>query len=309
MKMTTPWTTGTTVAALVTASQQQPNLLKPSHRARLGLLVLFLAINPLLATDVTINYSGDQVLLSWPLASTNDFYLQTATDLSAPVAWNNAPDPGTNGSDLVVTNPIVGTSTFYRLQAWDYLFDGTNTAAFGAGTAFPSNSWFVTNGMLVSKVVASAANLVTVNTYTNFELRWRWKCAPNGNSGVFYRAATIPEYQLFDDADVATSHYTDNTYLNPVNLMGAVYGLIAPTAKQLVPTGQWNECRVTVRGYHATHWLNGKVVVDYQINNPAYSSCTQATNTNIAIQNKGTGDHGMVPGVVYYSYIKLRRLP
>ena len=284
--------------------------MKMSHTTSLVTLLLFFSINRGFATDVAIECLGDQAVLSWPLASTNDFCLQTTTNLSAPVVWSNAADPATNGSDLVVTNPIASTSTFYRLQAWEYLFDGTNTAAFGVGTAFPSNSWFVTNGTLASKVVASAPGLVTVNTYTNFELRWLWSCATNGNSGVFYRAATNPEYQLFDDANVATSHYTDNTYLNPVNLMGAVYGLIAPTNKRLVPTGQWNECRVTVQGYHATHWLNGNVIVDYQINNPAYASyLTQATNTQIAFQNKGIGDHGVVPGVVYYGYIKIRRLP
>jgi hypothetical protein len=92
--------------------------------------------------------------------------------------------------------------------------------------------------------------------------------------------------------------------------MGAVYGIIAPTNKTLVPTGQWNDCRVVVQGYHVTHWLNGKVIVDYQINDPAYTnSMPQATNTYIAFQNKGSGDHGRAPGVVYYRDIKIRRLP
>src|ERR1041384_6950251 len=39
---------------------------------------------------------------------------------------------------------------------------------------------------------------------------------------------------------------------------------------------------------------------DYQINNPSYTSyLTQATNTQIAFQNKEAGDHGVLPGVVY----------
>ena len=277
-----------------------------------AVLLLFLAINQMLATDLTITRLGAQVVLSWPQAGTNEFYLQTATNLSAPVEWNNATDPVTNGSDLVITNDIASTSSFYRLQAWEVLFDGTNTTGLRSPSAnsFPSNSWFVTNGTLVSKVVANATNLMTVSTYTSFELRLSWKCDPYGNSGIFYRAGTIPEYQLFDDANVATAGYTDPTYLNPVNLMGAVYGVIAPTNKTLVPTGQWNDCRVVVQGYHVTHWLNGTVIIDYEINNPAYTNFfVQATNTNIAFQNKGTGDHGRTPGVVYYRDIKIRRLP
>ena len=286
--------------------------MKSTKRSKLLIPLLFLLMNQVSAADLTINRLGGQVILSWSLASTNDFYLQTATDLSAPIVWTNAPDPATNGSDLVITNDITSTSRFYRLQAWEILFDGTNTMALRSPTAnsFPSNSWFVTNGTLVSKVVPNATNLMTESTYTSFELRLGWKCDPYGNSGIFYRLGTIPEYQLFDDADVATAGYTDPTYLNPANLMAAVYGVIAPTNKTLVPTGQWNDCRVIVEGYHATHWLNGTVIVDYQINDPAYTNFfVQATNTYIAFQNKGTGDHGRAPGVVYYRDIKIRRLP
>ena len=273
---------------------------------------LFLATNQVPATDISIARLGGQVILSWPLASTNDFYLQTTTNLLGPVMWNNATDPVINGSDLVITNEIASASSFFRLQSWEVLFDGTNTTGLRSPSAnsFPSNSWFVTNGTLVSKVVANATSLMTVSTYTSFELRLGWKCDPYGNSGIFYRAGTNPEYQLFDDADVSTAGYTDATYLNPVNLMGAVYGIIAPTNKILVPTGQWNDCRVIVQGYHATHWLNGTVIVDYQINDPAYTNfLVQATNTYITFQNKGSGDHGRVPGVVYFRDIKIRRLP
>ena len=304
-------------AALINVHSRQTNHMKTNKATSLGILVLILRMNQAFSTDVTINRSGSQVILSWPLADTNEFYLQTTTNLSAPIAWLNAADPATNGNSLVVTNQIAGTNSFYRLQAWEVLFDGTNTTALRSPTAnsFPSNSWVVTNGTLMSKVVANATNFMTVSTYTNFELRLNWKCDPYGNSGIFYRrppgvASDIPEYQLFDDANVATAGYTDSTYQNPVNLMGAVYGIIAPTNKTLVPAGQWNDCRVVVQGYHVTHWLNGKVIVDYQINDPVHTnSMSQATNTYIAFQNKGTGDHGRAPGVVYYRDIKIRRLP
>jgi ribosomal protein S18 acetylase RimI-like enzyme len=48
---------------------------------------------------------------------------------------------------------------------------------------------------------------------------------------------------------------------------------------------------------------------DYQINDPAYAGVfTQATNTYIAFQNRGNRDDGVVPGVVYFRDIKIRRL-
>jgi len=291
--------------------------MKAHTRVNLIVLMPFLALNSVFATELAITRFGGEVVLSWPQESTNVFYLQTASNLSDPIAWLNAEDPATNGSTLVITNQITSTNTFYRLQAWEILFDGTNTTALRSATAnsFPSNSWVITNGTIMSKVVANATNLMTVSTYTNFELRLSWKCDPYGNSGIFYRRplgteSAAPEYQLFDDANVGTAGYTDSTYLNPVNLMGAVYGIIAPTSKTLVPTGQWNDCRVVVQGYHATHWLNGNIIVDYQINNPAYTNfISQATNTPISFQNKGAGDHGRAPGVVYYRDIRIRSLP
>lgn len=279
--------------------------------------VSLLTISQVLATNIAISNSGSQVILSWPLAGTNDFYLQSATNLSSRLAWSNASDPATNGSNLAVTNQPTSIGTFYRLQAWEVLFDGTNTSAFrsSSSTLFPSNSWYVTNGMLVSKVVANATNLMTVSTYTNFELRVLWKCATNGNSGIFYRYtpqanSPFPEYQLFDDANAATANYSNGQYTYQSNLIAAVYAIITPTNKTLVPTGQWNDCRVVVQDYHVKHWLNGKVVVDYQINNPAYTTIIpQGTNTYIAFQNKGNGDDGIKPGEVYFGYMKIRRLP
>ena len=277
-------------------------------------VTLSVGANDVLAADLTIARSNDQVVLTWPRATTNDFYVQVATNLAPPPVWNSAADPATNADTLAVTDPAAGPSQFYRLQAWEVLFDGTNTAAFrsSASPLFPSNSWVVTSGTLASRVVPNATSLMTIDTYTNFELRFAWKCETNGNSGIFYRGNGNPEYQLFDDANVASSpyRYVFANYTNETDLMGAVFGKIAPTNKTLVPTRQWNECRIVVQGYHSTHWLNGHLIIDYQINDPAYGNYfTQATNTHVFIQNKGTGDDGVVPGVVYFRDIKIRSLP
>src|SRR5437588_11563103 len=104
--------------------------MRTNQTTNLVIPLLFLAVNEMLATDFAINRSGSQVILSWPLASTNDFYLQPATNLSVPIAWNNTIEPATNGSDLVVSNETANTSSFYRLQAWEILFDGTNTTGY-----------------------------------------------------------------------------------------------------------------------------------------------------------------------------------
>jgi hypothetical protein len=119
--------------------------MKTNRTTELVLVALIFAINHSWAMDVSINSSGNQVILSWPVASTNDFYLQTSTNISNHLAWSNTADPTTNGNTLVITNVATSTDSFYRLQAWEVLFDGTNTSAFrsGSSTLFPSNSWYV----------------------------------------------------------------------------------------------------------------------------------------------------------------------
>src|SRR5205823_14820020 len=113
-------------------------------------------------------------------------------------------------------------------------------------------------------------------------------------------------YQLLDDANRTNAVPYDNA----INQMGAVYGYIAPTNTLVLGTGEWNDCRVIVQDYHVQHWLNGRLVVDYMLNSPDWANVlVQATNTYIIFQNTGNEDNGVVPGVIYYRDIKIRRLP
>jgi hypothetical protein len=271
-------------------------------------------------TQLTMTRSGVAVVLSWPLEATNDFYLQFTTNLSLPIKWTNAPDPTTNGANLVITNQVADSSRFYRLQAWEPLFDGTSTAAFRGyqqADAPGTNQWMVTtNGELMAVSNAAPVHLITRVEYGSYELRWEWKASIKGNSGVIYRANETysnvasggPEYQLLDDLG-----YSQAAYQN----IGAAYRLFTPTNKLLVPVGQWNQCRLLVESNHVEHWLNGRKIVDYQINSPAWSNAVTAAGApfNVAGFGQGTG-----PGVghivflnqtspTWYRDIKLRQLP
>jgi len=243
-------------------------------------LALFMAVPSLVpATDLTIARSGNAVLLSWPLRATNDFCLQFTTNLSPPFTWSNASDPVTNGTDLMVTDGGTASRRFYRLKGWEVLFDGTSTAAFRGyqQTTFPPASvWAVTaNGELQTVAGGTPINIITTNQYSDFELRWEWKAATGGNSGVNYRCTeeysdsewTGPEFQLLDDAQYSVP---------AANTIGAVWDLIAPTNKVLVPTGQWNRCRLIVQSNYVEHWLNGRRVVAYYLNSAPFTNLVVA---------------------------------
>jgi len=195
---------------------------------------------------------------------------------------------------------------------WRSLFDGRSTAGWRGYRAdsMPSG-WRVEDGTLVR--AAQAGNIVTVDTFRNFELALDWKVSSGGNSGIMYRVTedakepyeTGPEMQVLDDARHADGK-------NPLTSAGALYGLYAAPPGVVKPAGEWNHARIVLKGNHVEHWLNGQKVVDAELWSPdftarhAKSKFTQwppyakAARGHIALQ-----DHG---DWVAYRNVRIREL-
>jgi hypothetical protein len=154
-------------------------------------------------------------------------------------------------------------------KGWSWLFDGTSTDAFRAYKkgAFPKSAWTNENQTLKTIVGGEVVDLVTKERFENFDLHLDWKISPGGNSGVMYHVTenfersyeTGPEMQVLDD-----SKHKDGA--SPKTSAGALYALIAPTNKVLKPVGEWNHARLRVQTNHVEHWLNGKKIVEYDLN-------------------------------------------
>ena len=89
-----------------------------------------------------------------------------------------------------------------RTAGWRLLFDGRTLAGWrGLGLVGPPlGHWTVEDGAIkkiASKNVALQSNgqrypggdLITTETFRNFELSWDWKMTPAGNSGVKYNVS------------------------------------------------------------------------------------------------------------------------
>jgi len=164
-----------------------------------------------------------------------------------------------------------------RTAGWRLLFDGKTTNGWRGfkKDGFPTQGWAVADGCLKKGPTGAgdslgAGDIVTRDTFGDFDLRFEWRVAAGGNSGVKYfvteeRAGPIAhEYQVLDDtghpdAKVGTHRQT-----------AAFYDVLAPspTAKELKPVGQFNQSRVLVRGNHVEHWLNGAKVLEYELGSP-----------------------------------------
>ena len=143
------------------------------------------------------------------------------------------------------------------------LFDGkTLTGWTGLDGKPPLQGWDVDHGAIHHRK-GRGGHLISERQFTDFELRFDWKIASGGNSGVKYRTIRTPkglygcEYQLLDDPNHKNGK-------NPRTRLGALYDLYAPdeAIKTAKPVGEYNASRIVACGTRLEHWLNGKKILD-----------------------------------------------
>ena len=171
-----------------------------------------------------------------------------------------------------VLSAALPTAASVAQPGFKVLFDGTSTEAWRGfrRDAFPARGWVVERGALKTIVGGDLRDIVTKDTFKDFELELEWKVSPGGNSGVFYGVSetegetyfTGPEMQVLDDLGHADGK-------DPKTSAGSLYALVAPTGKALKPVGEFNQARIVKKGSHVEHWLNGKKVVQYELGSTA----------------------------------------
>jgi hypothetical protein len=223
-------------------------------------------------------------------------------------------------------------TTAERSAGWKLLFDGKTLNGWrGLGyDSVPTAHWTVEHGAIkkiasgnVAKMPdgqpAKGGDLMTVDTFGDFELAFAWKVTPGANSGVKYNvseelslakssnhAALGWEYQILDDS------LSDDNKI-PSHRAGALYEMIAPNGtKRLNPVGQWNESRLVFRGMHGEHWLNGARIVEFEMGTPEFVALFEKSKyrsiPGFAERRRGhiiLQDHG---DEVYFRDIKIRTL-
>jgi len=202
-------------------------------------------------------------------------------------------DGTAHASDVFVICPNTLTDA-ERRAGWRLLFDGETFDGWrGLGyDSVPTAHWKIENGSirkladgqvprLPDGQPAAGGDLMTRDTYRDFELTWDWKISRAGNSGVKYNVseeismANAPnhaalgfEYQMLDD-----SLHEDNKVSS--HRTAALYDLIPPNANKgmaLKQVGDWNRSTIVFRGNHGEHWLNGQKVVDFDLGTPLMDS-------------------------------------
>lgn len=141
------------------------------------------------------------------------------------------------------------------------LFDGKTLNGWQLRNAHGSG-YGVTNGVLFCRR-GGGGNLLTENQYSNFVFRFEFKLEPGSNNGLGIRAPIDGdaayqgmELQILDDT---TKKYGP---LQPVQMHGSVYGVVASKTGAQKPIGEWNSQEVTADGKKIKVVLNGETILD-----------------------------------------------
>jgi hypothetical protein len=187
------------------------------------------------------------------------------------------------------TIPNINTLTEQeKSEGWILLFDGSTFKGWrGLGRSdIPEGHWTIEEGC-IKKVPSGdvplqsdgqplqGGDIMTRETFTDFELKFEWKISRAGNSGIKYNvseeisvshppetAALGFEYQILDDKNHPDAKNGEN------RTAAGLYDLIAPDGKTLKPEGEFNTGRIVFIGNHGEHWLNGKKVLEYDLETP-----------------------------------------
>jgi hypothetical protein len=202
-------------------------------------------------------------------------------------------------------------------EPWRELFDGTSLTGW-RGYRKPdarSTRWTVDGGLLTvprarGEDTRGALDLITLDTFTEFDLLFEWRISQGGNSGVKYfvledrEAAIGHEYQIIDDqrhADAA---------IGPHRQTAAFYDVLPPRARSLKPAGEFNQGRILVAGRRVEHWLNGQLVLDYELGSPALQAAVDASKfKGIARFGKPLSGHILLQDHgdrVWYRHLRIR---
>lgn len=184
--------------------------------------------------------------------------------------------------DIYVANFVANQlSDPEKKQGFRLLFDGETSNGWRSVQAdqFPAQGWVIRDGNLtvLSKDELAGkrgGDIVTVDKFKAFELKFDFNLSEGANSGLKYfvgnGGATVGlEYQILDDE----KHPDAKNGIEGNRKLGSLYDLI-PAEKEgrfVNKPGQWNQGRIVVYpDNRVEHWLNGRKILEFERGGEAF---------------------------------------
>ena len=149
-------------------------------------------------------------------------------------------------------------------KSWLSLFDGKDLSGWKNNG---SEKWVVDDGAILGEsTVGKYGYLTTEKTYRDFNLRLRFKCETDGNSGVFTRSRITGESPK-TGPDIEGMQVE----VDPTRHTGGLYesggrgwvALPTPEGERAIKPRDWNDLEILAQGNHIITRLNGVQIVDF----------------------------------------------
>jgi len=156
-------------------------------------------------------------------------------------------------------------------DGWQLLFDGESMEHWRVYNQedIPAG-WVVEDGAMVfdpeQRNDQYGLDIITRETYGDFELKLEWWLSEAGNSGIFYHVIeqkdkalywSGPEMQILDNEN----HPDTDQGVDGNRKAGSLYDLIPAVPQNAKSHGQWNSVKIVARGDVIEHWQNGEMVL------------------------------------------------
>ncbi|MBI5800030.1 MAG: DUF1080 domain-containing protein [Verrucomicrobia bacterium] len=134
------------------------------------------------------------------------------------------------------------------------------------GWAGPVENYEVVEGAVVCKK-GKGGTIYTKEEYGDFVVRLEFKVPPGGNNGLAIRypgGNVNTAYEGMCELQVLDEDYETvrKAKLDPRQVHGSAYGMVAAKRGAQKPVGEWNHQEVTVKGSTIKVVLNGTVILD-----------------------------------------------
>jgi hypothetical protein len=186
------------------------------------------------------------------------------------------------------------------------LFDGKTLRGWIGAT----DGYVVRDGAIVCDE-KTGGNLFTAKQYSDFVLRLDVLIPADGNNGIGLRSPNLQGNRVYDaiEIQVLDDRAEKHKSIQPWQHHGSVYGVIPAVQGSLRPAGEWNEQEITLQGRRIQVVVNGKTIVDGDLDQAAKNGTVDGKEhpgLRNAAGHIGFLGHG---SAVAFRNIRLRELP